>query len=639
MATHPSYRTAQHKAAVRSWLDLFPGTWITAFHDKDKTQPPKAGFQFDSAKFEAQYETMCQWSGAGYGIFFTPNRYDGGRKKTNCKGVNAWFADQDAKNGSCAEHIERIAAAKLKPKIVVQSSPEGHHSYWFAQNGTIGKFDEIENGLVHALGADANCKDLTRVMRLPHFLHQKRDPIMPRIIEGMSYFISDTKPAGYTDDEMLKAFPKPKKDDQRKPAEDVVVTSSRMNFWNAAASINNKTALKALSGKAEVRSEVYDFKPNANGTEQIWVNGESTSSWIDLDGHIGSHDKGGPTYIQWLKWYGLSLPVIAVAIKKYLREFLPAYDDETMAKSFSFIPWNELVDRAYQRKITIDPNTIPKYHFKVLDDTLGGILPTDLITVGADTGNGKSELLLHVAIKNAERGKKVLYYQLEMDEEEIADRPMLAAMNRELAPGWISRKNYRINEMKPKEREAFAFAREDVRQMGGGENIVVYQGGSLNAEEFLESLQITKQQSFDLIVLDHLHYFTMDGSSDNMTSGIGNLMRKLRTIVKTLRIPVIVASHVRKRNKEGEGPSIMDLYGSGDIAKESSVVLLLHRDDADRTSLRIAKSRGTGHRDCELSLYYDKNLGCFTDMPSGKTPKDDGEGKGSVSSSIFGHAQ
>jgi ATP:corrinoid adenosyltransferase len=620
MATHPSYRAAEHKALVRAWLDLFTGTWITAFPEKDKTKSAKTGFQYNPDAFEDQYETLCKWNEAGFNPCFTPNSCIGGRKMENCKAIKAWYCDFDAKNGTPEEHIEKILGAKLKPDFVFQSSPAGHHAYWIARDGSLDNFDKIETGIVQSLGADPNCKDKVRAMRIPFFLHQKTaNHFMPKILEGAGYFITGIKPLGYSDEEMQKAYPAEKAKEQIR--QEVITARSHQTFWNAAASISNKAALRALSGKPEVNNDVFSFKLNIKGTEQIWVNGESTSSWIDLDGHIGSHDKGGPTYIQWLEWYGNSKAKIALAIKKYLHEYLPAYDEKAMAKSYSFVAWDDLTERAYQYKIALDPNSICKYHLRKLDNILGGILPRELVVVGADTGCGKSDLLLYLALENARRGKKVLYYQLEMDEEEIADRAMLTATNQHLAPGWIGAKQYRINEMDQLQKEAFEKAKEEVKAMGGGKNIDIYQGGSLNTEEFLASLKIMKEKSYDLVILDHLHYFSLSNEFQTLANNLSIVMREIRTVVKAMHVPIIVASHMRKREKENESPSIMDLHGTGDIAKEASVVLLLHRTETE-TFLTIAKSRGTGHRGEELKLHYDTNLRRFVDDPPANGPQD-----------------
>ncbi|MEK6882692.1 MAG: DnaB-like helicase C-terminal domain-containing protein, partial [Nanoarchaeota archaeon] len=71
--------------------------------------------------------------------------------------------------------------------------------------------------------------------------------------------------------------------------------------------------------------------------------------------------------------------------------------------------WNE------EKKIrkAIDPKKICTFGIAPLDDALIGMLKNDLIVIGADTGVGKSDLCLNIALHNASQGKKVGLYYIE----------------------------------------------------------------------------------------------------------------------------------------------------------------------------------------------------------------------------------
>ena len=66
----------------------------------------------------------------------------------------------------------------------------------------------------------------------------------------------------------------------------------------------------------------------------------------------------------------------------------------------------------------IDINRICTFGIAPLDDALIGILPNDLICIGADSGVGKSEIALDIALHNAYSGKKVGLYFIEGGAEE-----------------------------------------------------------------------------------------------------------------------------------------------------------------------------------------------------------------------------
>src|SRR3990167_10807164 len=84
--------------------------------------------------------------------------------------------------------------------------------------------------------------------------------------------------------------------------------------------------------------------------------------------------------------------------------------------------WKEcwLEEQINRSNINID--NICTFGIKPLDDALIGILPNDLIVLGADSGVGKSEISLNMALHNAMKGKKIALYFIEGGAEEAISR-------------------------------------------------------------------------------------------------------------------------------------------------------------------------------------------------------------------------
>ncbi len=110
----------------------------------------------------------------------------------------------------------------------------------------------------------------------------------------------------------------------------------------------------------------------------------------------------------------------------------------------------------------------------------------------------------------------------------------------------------------------------------------------------------------DLIVIDHLHYFSMDG--ENMSVQIGNIMRNLKRITKKYKIPIIVVSHFRKRDISKD-PTSADLFGSSNIGKEANTTLFIVRDREDNDTRLIAWKRRVGGKKIEFNLVYNSEVG------------------------------
>lgn len=240
--------------------------------------------------------TCLQRNEMGAGAFVTVQSFKGERRITeNLTKINAWAIDLD--EGTKEQQRERIRKSPLCPSAIVEAK-RGYHVYWKAIDARPNNFGLIQQALVDFFGADNRAKDLCRFLRLPDCNHWK-DPKDPFMVHQV--FEKDT---AYVDGQMMRAFvkhkPKPK------------TVKSFGDFSGC------KRGLELLSGAPELGGEQFTFRLNAKGTLQILVNGKSTSSWIALDGHIGSHDRGGPGLIAWVQWYKYTREEARSILRKYL---------------------------------------------------------------------------------------------------------------------------------------------------------------------------------------------------------------------------------------------------------------------------------------------------------------------------------
>ncbi len=107
----------------------------------------------------------------GAGVFWTVNRTDlRGRKAQNIVAVRALFVDLD---GAPLEPVQNCAEP---PDVIVESSPGRYHCYWLVSDCPLEDFGPVQKGLIKKFNADPACFDLPRVMRLPGFVHQKKEP-------------------------------------------------------------------------------------------------------------------------------------------------------------------------------------------------------------------------------------------------------------------------------------------------------------------------------------------------------------------------------------------------------------------------------------------------------------------------------
>lgn len=252
-----------------------------------------------------------EWNQRGYGVFWTVNSFSGDdRLVQNLSSINSWFfeLDQDTKG----HQLGRIELG-LYPSLVIESK-NGFHCYFFAKRATIDTWHIIQSRLINYYKSDPKIKDPLRLLRAPGFYHMKNpsDPFLVKTVSHTNII--------YPPEVMLYYFPPTKSEEdfqqlKQKPKE--VIKDSDLDYFDMIYNLDHKDVLTKFSGTNWVSGERYTFKDNRNGKLNIYVNGKSTSCFIDSEGRIGAVG-GGPTIWQWLRYFGHSNREIKQAIKEVL---------------------------------------------------------------------------------------------------------------------------------------------------------------------------------------------------------------------------------------------------------------------------------------------------------------------------------
>jgi hypothetical protein len=152
------------KARVAAWRATPP----------DERAPMRFNFR---GKPSVLFPRLRKRNGEGWAIYYSVNRTDGeGRKRANMIAARALAIDLDG--------APLPTEWRIPPHLILESSPGKFQCLWAINETT--DFD-AHRGMMLRLaafyGGDRSVADVTRVLRLPGFLHQKRKPFRSRIIE------------------------------------------------------------------------------------------------------------------------------------------------------------------------------------------------------------------------------------------------------------------------------------------------------------------------------------------------------------------------------------------------------------------------------------------------------------------------
>jgi len=300
------------------------------------------------------------------------------------------------------------------------------------------------------------------------------------------------------------------------------------------------------------------------------------------------------------------------ALNKEINEAL----EESGIIGENWVSWDKAFKQENEERWDTDPNKLCSYGIKVLDDALYRIGKNELVVIGAESGQGKSELSLMIGQHNAQQGKKVAVYYLEGGHLEAIRRMKWRDMMKKyqkLSPhekitniinfrDWYFN-NRGINKkddiLVRLEKEVHQEYKENYKN-----NLQFYPTEKdFTLEKMVSSLfdfkeLLSKNLDLDLIIIDHLQYFSLS-QADNEITEITKILREVKHITEYYNTPVILVSHLRKRGKNAGLPTHEDFYGSGNIAKISTTSIMISpaTDKTDMgknvypTYFRIVKSR------------------------------------------------
>ena len=232
--------------------------------------------------------------------------------------------------------------------------------------------------------------------------------------------------------------------------------------------------------------------------------------------------------------------------------------------------------------------------FSYLDKILsGGFHRSDLILIGARPGMGKTSFALNVARNMAFKGRKTVFFSLEMSNEQLAQRIISTEAR-------IHSTKFRTGDISDAEWEKIGMALDHLV------DAELYFDDTANITVPEMKAKIRRMKDVDCVVIDYLQLMSDPRFKDNRVQEISKITRDLKLMAKDLKIPVITCSQLSRNTAKTSDhrPQLTDLRESGSIEQDADIVLMLHREsyyqndkkeenesDVNKAEVIVAKNR------------------------------------------------
>ncbi len=224
--------------------------------------------------------------------------------------------------------------------------------------------------------------------------------------------------------------------------------------------------------------------------------------------------------------------------------------------------------------------------FTLLDRMTGGLQKTDLIVLAARPGNGKTAMALNIARRALFDGFSVLFFSLEMAEEQLAQR--LLAIETQIDQSrlrmadidedevWVSGKRYRSE-------WELIVDKTDVLTEAQGQLWIDDSTGITPLDMLSRAKRIKGEYGLDLVIVDYLQLAKANGHMENKRLEVTQIATDLKGLARELKIPVLALAQL-SRSAENVVPQLSHLKESGGIEENSDVVAFIHVEDNQQDS-------------------------------------------------------
>ena len=198
----------------------------------------------------------------------------------------------------------------------------------------------------------------------------------------------------------------------------------------------------------------------------------------------------------------------------------------------------------------------------IIDKCTNGIAPSELVTIGAKSGVGKSALAVRIAINMFKAGKKVLIVSREMSKKQVAERILLSHSG-------VTKEQYENRDF------------NDDQWVRIVETMEAFSGDGIIIDDKISTIQEIKQAvrrtKPDVLIVDYVQLLTPSNPRDSRERQVAEISRELKKMTSDFDMVVIQLTQLAEKGIGNYRPSGESYTReSRAIYHDSNIVIYVH---------------------------------------------------------------
>ena len=220
--------------------------------------------------------------------------------------------------------------------------------------------------------------------------------------------------------------------------------------------------------------------------------------------------------------------------------------------------------------------------WQALNDLIGGFQPGQLVTIGAQSGAGKSLALENIATHVARTDKCwVLFVSLEMSATEVTQRTLAHTARVE----YSRLRSGRLTDSEWDRVNAVASVIADTRIAFAEQATQTVQTVRAAASDLAQQAKRAGER-LGMVVVDYIQLLTSPAKLQSRQQEVGSFSRGLKSLAREFDVTVVTAAQL---NRQPGAPTLAHLREAADIANDSDIVMFLHEDTVEEGN-RVMKT-------------------------------------------------
>lgn len=246
-------------------------------------------------------------------------------------------------------------------------------------------------------------------------------------------------------------------------------------------------------------------------------------------------------------------------------------DDETVSVKEALPSYLELLKKNASIKDGIIGIKTP---FDGINKLMRGLVPKDLILVGARPSMGKTAFVISVLREAIRTSMAGIIFSLEMPTEQILTRSISCY-------GGIKQDNLKTGRLSKTDQISFENAIDELQKA----NLLINDKAGITISEIKRIAYNHHKKTeggLKFIAIDYLQLMSdSDVTGDTRAQKIGQITIALKGLAKELNIPIILLSQLSRdlEKRNDKRPINSDLRDSGAIEQDADVIIFLYRDE------------------------------------------------------------